>query len=212
MKHFDKFITCTVILYIMIDSFWRKINFDMLPSPWGTIIELLIGPLIILSIENWLIFHIFWKTKYLGKLLQMLFDTNPSMYGTWAGTIKYKYQTEQEKSVFLVITQPDAYSIYCRLFTDERESTSETTSFLQDADSKKLIYTYRADEAVENKETNEMHMGVTELKLSVINKAVFFSGFYCTDRKTRGSITLKRISKKYATSYQDAQSLNIRSK
>jgi hypothetical protein len=212
MKHFDKFITGTVILYILIDFFWGKINLDTLPSPLGTIIELFLGPLFIISIVNWTVFHILWKIKYFEKLSQMLFDTNPAIYGTWAGTIKYKYHTEQEKSAFLIITQPDAYTIHCRLFTDERESTSETTSFLQNADSKKLIYTYKADEAVENKEKNEMHMGVTELKLSVLNGYAFLNGFYCTDRKTRGSITLKRISKKCATSYQDAQNFNIRSK
>lgn len=209
MKKLSGKITAIILLYLVFGFFWGLVRLDAIPEPFGQILSDLLGPVVILSIFLGISLKYLWRIPLLNRLLQAFIGSNPILEGTWEGTIKWEGSeqgktVERTKTAYLTIFQPDAFTMHCWFFTDERKSKSLIAEYEVDKGIGTLTYTYESDEAVMNKDRNPRHAGVAVLRVESAGRQLSLDGYYCTDRKTAGSISSRRRSRRCAQSYLDA--------
>jgi len=209
MKNIIKHSSGFILLFLVFNYIWSQYSFDSLPSEIKYIVELFLGPLFFLSFFLGIIFYFFWKVPFVEKVVRLFFPTNPVLQGTWKGTLKYSIDGElKQKETYLAIYQPDAFSVHCRLFTDERESESNNATFSNENGRWVLTYQYRSSESIHRREENPSHSGTTVLVLDDTIKPNRFNGNYFTFRNTSGSIDLVKASSKVAKSRESAKKLS----
>jgi hypothetical protein len=198
-----------LIFYALTKLLWNSIPVEKLPEILKVVVNDLFGPLFFIGILSWLFIHIFWKIPFLGKLTQYLFGTKLNLQGTWCGKLKYEYDSKKlEKTVFLVITQVNGYSLDIRLLTDERTSSSIFTDITTYRSIKQIIYTYSNNESPDNKIKNPSHEGFCQL--DILDSPNTLKGIYYTTRKTFGELTFDKRNKKVILDFEKAQkSFNI---
>lgn len=211
MKDIIKHASGFIFIFLVFNAIWTNVSFDQVSSEWKIIIELFLGPLVFLGVFLVLIIRIFWKVPLIKDLIRPFFATNPNLQGTWKGMIEYMCDKEskesKEKEVFLVITQEDAFTVHCRLLTDERESESFNANFYIEGGRWNLSYQYRSSEAIKRHDENPIHTGTTILALDNSAKLFKLDGLYYTSRNTRGNLSLMKLSRKLAKSYGSAKHL-----
>lgn len=208
MKNLFKYVSGYIFIFLIFNALWELCSFPQLPKAWETIVELFLGPLTLLSGFLWILFRILWKIPVINTILRPCFAINPYLQGTWKGSLKYEWeQKHSEKEVFLVIIQADAFTIHCRLFTDEKESES-LQSTLSERDRRwTLMYQYQTLESFERRRENPVHTGTTVLYLDDTLKPLRLCGHYYTFRNTSGDLEFKKVSPNLTKSYASAQSI-----
>jgi hypothetical protein len=192
-------------MFLIFNAIWAQFSFTQVPAAWKTIIELFLGPLVFLSLFLGALLRFLWKVPLIDRVVRYIFATNPNLQGTWKGTLKYEWaQERREKEVFLVIVQADAFSVQCRLFTDERESESFNANFFDENGRWKLNYQYRSSEAIERRGENPVHTGTTVLTLDDSTRPFRLKGHYYTFRNTSGELSFTKLSRKKAKSFESA--------
>jgi len=192
------------VLYIIAKFLWDLLSKEFLPEILRGILSDLLGPLFLMTIVLWLFIYVFWKIPVLEKLTQLLFNTKPYIQGTWKGILKYEYEKKKiEKKVFLVISQIDGYSLYIRLFTNERISSSIFAKIVLYKGEYRIIYTYKNEESPDNKEENPSHEGFCQLDLG----DNILQGMYYTTRKTFGELCFDKRKRKVISNFKNAQIL-----
>jgi len=212
MKKLSGKVTGIIVLYIVFSFCWGFIDFNVLPEPLKGIVSVVFGPLVILSIFLLLLLKCLWRLPVINKLMQIFIGSNPVISGTWEGVIEWEAEEmtkkiDKEKTVFLSIFQPDAFTIYCWLYTNERKSRSLLAGFEEDNGIGTFTYTYESDESVKNKIGNPRHAGVTVLRLGSVGRQLSFEGYYYTSRKTAGSISVRRKTMQCTHSFSEASRL-----
>jgi hypothetical protein len=208
MKKLFRHVSGYIFIFLIFNALWELCSFPQLPKAWETIIELFIGPLTLLSGFLWFLFRVLWKIPVINTILRPCFAINPYLQGTWKGSLKYEWeQKHSEKEVFLVIIQADAFTIHCRLFTDEKESESLQATLSEYNGRWALMYQYQTLESFERRRENPVHTGTTVLYLDDTLKPWTLRGHYYTFRNTSGELEFKKVSSKLAKSYNSAQSI-----
>jgi len=206
LKHSSGF----VLMFLIFNAIWSQFSFTQVPAEWKTIIELFLGPLVFLSLFLGIVLRFLWKVPLLEAIVRPFFATNPFLQGTWKGTLKYEWEQERgEKEVFLVIVQEDAFSVHCRLFTDERESESFNANLFDKNGRWNLNYQYQSSEATERHDENPVHTGTTVLTLDDSTKPFRLTGTYYTFRNTRGDLSFTKVSRKMAKSFESAKLVSV---
>lgn len=210
MKIKVKFWGLFIILYGLFTWIWKYLKIDAfiarLPSEIGTLVNTFFNPVVILSILISSLLYLLWKVPGMNRIVQFFFDTNPCIEGTWKGTLYYQWEGKnQEKPIYLSISQKNAYKVQCNLYTELRTSYSELAFFDKSKNITRLIYTYGAEKAIYDSENNPQHNGITILTLGENRKTL--EGEYFTNHKTTGRIELEFLSRKTVCSFKDAESL-----
>ena len=150
--------------------------------------------------------YFLWKIPLIGFITKFLFGTKPNLQGTWLGKLNYNYEKKgQEKDVFLVIEQKNGYSMNIWLLTNERKSSSTFSEITLQDGSQRIIYTYKHEKALINKEKNPPHEGFCYLDIDMASKIL--SGKYFTDRETFGELKFDRRNGKVVKNYDAANRL-----
>lgn len=215
MKKIFKLIPVFIFFYVLSTFLWRHFEFDSriaaLPEEIKNFVNNYASPISILALIETGLFSFFWRIPGINRVSQCLFDTNPYIKGTWCGTLHYTWDgEEQKKVVYLSIFQPDAYTVQCNLYTKERTSCSETVFVDRSQKIKRLIFTYSAEKPVRAAKENPQHNGVSVLTIGENKKTL--TGEYFTNRNTSGRLVLEFLSKKTASSFDDAVSVSKRKK
>ncbi len=195
-------------IFVVINYFWNLIPIQSLPDLLKIVIGDFIGPIVILSLFITLSLKFIWKIPIIGYLFRWLFNTNVPLYGSWLGEIEYEFENKKKsKKVFLVIKQPDALKINILFYSDERESTSDSASIINKNGRSTLIYTYKTEDMIKNKEKNPLHSGTAVLRIDASPRYFKLNGEYYSTRKTVGSMTFLRKSKKVSDSYKSIKKI-----
>ena len=206
MKKISKISIISITLYVILNFLWDSMLADKiasLPSPIAELINNYIAPASILALFFTCVFWFLWKVPAVRNLTQWLFDTNICITGLWIGKLYFQWEGKnQTKIIFLSVKQPNAYSVTCILYTESRTSFSEIAFIDKEKGIERLIYTYDAEKAVKSPETNPQHSGITILTIGKNKKTL--SGEYFTNQKTAGRIELEFLSRKNASSFEDA--------
>ena len=207
MKIKVKFWGLFIILYGLFTWIWKYLKIDAfiarLPSEIGTLVNTFFNPVVILSILISSLLYLLWKAPGMKRIVQYFFDANPYIEGTWKGTLYYQWEGKnQEKTIYLSVSQKNAYAIQCNLYTELRTSYSELAFFDKSKDANRLIYTYGAEKSISDSENNPQHNGITILTLGENGKTL--EGEYFTNHKTSGRIELEFFSRKTVSSFKDA--------
>jgi hypothetical protein len=194
------------ILYIVTKLLWDVIPINFLPEILKGVVSDLFGPSFLMALVLWVLFFFIWKFPILEKPVQYLFGTKPNIQGTWRGILKYEYEGKKmEKVVFLVIKQPDGYSMHIWLLTNERTSSSKFVDIVSYGGRQQIVYTYSNEESPDNKEKNPSHEGFCQLKM--IDKTNILQGIYYTSRRTFGELRFDKKNRKVINDFEKAQKL-----
>jgi len=136
--------------------------------------------------EKWM-----WKLPISLKFLVRI----PCLEGLWKGNIRYKMDgcdAVYEKPVSVEIRQ-SLFNIMIETKTDESSSRSICASFNIDDSSglKLLVYSYLNIPKQEFRDSSHIHYGSTLFEVGKTEKTM--EGYYWTDRKTRGDITIEKV-------------------
>jgi len=204
-KIFFRQIVFIPILYVLTKFLWDSIPIGLLPDMINVVINDLFGPIFIMAIIILLFIQILWKVPILGRLSQFLFGTKPCFQGTWQGKMNYEWEGNKEKKVFLVIKQPNGYSLNIWLLTDERTSSSIFTDITTSKSIQRIIYTYANEESPDNKIINPSHEGFC--KLDFDNETNILQGIYYTSRKTVGKLCFDKRNSKVILNFEKAKKI-----
>ena len=129
-----------------------------------------------------------WKWRIFRKWLVPFPDLN----GYWEGCIKYTYNGKESSRKIKVHIKQTFIGIYVQLETRESKSKNFCGSFNIDSkrDERQLIYSYLNEPDVKLRDRSPMHYGTTKLDIASDNKSM--KGEYWTNRRTSGSIALKK--------------------
>jgi hypothetical protein len=192
------------ILYAISRLLWELVPISLVPCSLKIIIDDFIGPMALMSIVFYIFIQIGWRIPIIKIITQLLFGTKPYIQGTWQGQLKYeKDGHETEKTVYLVIRQPDGYSINIWLLTNERTSSSEFVDIILHEGVQRIFYTYKTEDSPKNKEKNPLHSGFCQLDIG--NNSL--NGTYYTSRKTTGELFFDKRRKKITTHYEVAKKM-----
>lgn len=196
-------------VFAIINFLWGLIPIDTLPGIVQLILGDFLGPLVIVSLLISLSVYYLWKLPYIGVIIRWLFNLIIPLYGTWRGCIIYEHEGQQlKKDVFIVIKQINAFQLHILMYTDERESVSETAVISNHNGKKKLIYTYKIEDCIDNREINQPHTGTANLRIDESTSILNLNGDYYTTRKTVGKMQFKLLSRKLVDSYESALKLS----
>lgn len=135
-----------------------------------------------------------WKFKIFRKWLVLIPDLN----GEWEGVINSDYLQPitfkecKDKPTTLIIKQ-SLFKVSCVMKTDEMKSYSMNEGFIINEENQKyqLIYSYQSDPNLPPF-ISPMHYGTALYELENQYDVEEMKGKYWTDRKTTGTIFLKR--------------------
>jgi hypothetical protein len=134
----------------------------------------------------------------------------PDLRGTWKGEIRSEWINPETNTTlppietFMSVTQTSS-TLHLRQFTGESESFTLAGTLVRDPDDAQTIAAvYRNDPKGHVRHRSEIHFGGFRLRLTEVNA---LEGEYWTDRKTRGQMTLQRVSKAKSMSLSAARKL-----
>lgn len=132
---------------------------------------------------------------------------HPDLRGTWQGEIRSEWVNPQTNAalppipVFMCITQ-SASELHLRQFTKESESMTMAASIVRERDDAHTItVVYQNDPKSDVRDRSEIHLGGMRLR---VTGADTLEGHYWTDRKTRGQLTLRRVSADKCRSFAES--------
>ena len=204
MKNIFSTVKFTLLLNSIILVIQNYISFERLLSPFDKIVPLFITISGVIGIVILILFKYLWKIPGLNTILSHFFNCNINLQGTWFGILNSNYEGVDNRVVFLVISQKDAFTINCNLITENRISISKTADILKENAIAQLVYTYEAKEDKNNDiEGNPMHIGFAQM---IINeKRAQMKGFYFTNNETRGTIQFSKLSWRTYSLYEEAK-------
>jgi SMODS-associating 2TM, beta-strand rich effector domain len=176
-----------------------------LPGLWSKILGAL--PAIIVAgfalFDTWL-----WQVGVIRRITR-----RPLLAGTWKGSLvslrdKDGQEVEHEPlSVALVVTQ-SFLEVSVELLSKESRSQS-INSLLETlpGNSFKLYYNYTNEPGLRVRDRSPRHAGSTSVMIAGLDPASL-TGEYWTDRRSRGTFEVDRVSKKRAGSWKEAQELD----
>lgn len=128
-----------------------------------------------------------WKMRIFKGWLVLV----PNLNGEWKGNLVSDYKDAVNPIDTSLSIHQRLDKISCDLKTGESASKSLVAGFLVDKDRNEvcLVYSYSNRPKNEHRHRSEIHNGTAEL---TVNHDGTLSGYYWTDRKTRGDINLKR--------------------
>jgi hypothetical protein len=132
MKNIFSIVKFVLLLNSILLIIKECIPFEKIPTPLDKILPILISisgilGLIILFVFNWL-----WKFPGINAILAQFFNCKINLQGTWYGILNSDYKGAEKRVVFLVISQKDAFSLDCKLLTENRVSISKTADILRE--------------------------------------------------------------------------------
>ncbi len=199
MKNFLTIVKTSLLLNSILVLVLNLIPREKIPNEILTIISIES----VISILFWLSFVVLWRIKTINFLIGIIFDINPSLQGTWYGLLNSNYDGAENREVYLIISQPDAFTITCKLITENRMSSSKTASIIDDCGSKKLIYTYFAEQDKINNSKNPMQYGTAIIDIGI----KLLGGTYFSNQKTNGNLQFSKICKKRLNSYKECKTM-----
>ena len=124
----------------------------------------------------------------------------PFLGGEWEGTFEPDYvfpETNQKAPPFIAVIKitHNFDSIRIRMTSEKSYSTSYTAGITIDAGEQKYLNYLYGNDADKNREFNPKHDGAARLRI-VFKEEIELEGHYWTGRKTLGSMTLIRKSRK----------------
>lgn len=175
----------------------------LIPASFFTPLSFVIGALslVLLAFDR-----VAWSWPGVRILAQ-----RPDLRGTWRGTLKSDWTKEDGShvepiGVFLVVHQTFS-EIHLRLLTPESHSTAIAATVHREPDERFAVASvYRNEPKLEVRQRSPIHRGGLHL-LVVGEDGDRLQGEYWTDRGTRGSIDLRRVSRRAALDYESAGSL-----
>jgi hypothetical protein len=170
-------------------------------APFGTVVS--IAGVLVWVFDKWL-----WSWRIFGWFVK-----RPDLRGTWLGEIVSEWvnpetgRTPPPIPAFVSVTQT-ASALYLRQFTAESESSTVAARLLKEEDDADfLVVVYRNDPQALVRARSPIHFGGMRLRVTG-NDAL--AGDYWTDRKTSGTLTIKRVSRSKCRSFADAQRIVAR--
>jgi hypothetical protein len=148
-----------------------------------------------------------WMWRWCGISLIV---KRPHLSGTWEGVILSDWVNPEKNSKLpqiatIMSVSQTATTLYLRQFTEESMSITTNASLQTEPDDTHVVVaTYRNDPRAEVRHRSEIHYGALRLRIEGFDELV---GEYWTDRKTRGELRLKRISRKKCNSFTDGEKL-----
>lgn len=129
--------------------------------------------------------------NYLWKYVPEKINKVPKLYGEWQGIIKTSYDKFENEINFKVVIKQTLLNIYIDLISEESRSESVTCELIEDSNNNFiLIYTYHNVSKEEVRDRSPIHYGTA--RLNVISDKELAGGYF-TDRKTTGTIKLKKV-------------------
>lgn len=139
----------------------------------------------------------------------------PSLVGTWCGTLtSYRYDAQQNRTlettldIALSIAQSFT-SASVALMTTQSSSRSVTAEFLKRAEEPgcyTLYYNYENTPKLEHRDQLIVHRGTTAATVHGPHPSEF-EAEYWTNRDTKGSFAVHRVSNSRAKTFEEAQRL-----
>jgi hypothetical protein len=204
MKILNRQLIFIPVLYVLAKLLWGMMPIHDLNETIKMVLNDLLGPLAVMGIMFLSCIYFFWKFPGLDFLVQFLYGSKPNFQGTWQGKLSYEYAGKKmEKNVYLVIKQPDGYSINIWLLTDERISSSVFADIVPYKGGNRIYYLYETDDSLQNKERNPLHSGFCYFDIGNTT----LKGIYYTSRKTAGELSFDKKSMKIATNYEAAKKI-----
>lgn len=200
MKKISNLITYSILIFVLCDITWPKIN-SLLPDTIKFLNELFLGKIVLVGFVFSILFYICWKIPGLNFLLKFLFGVNTKLSGTWKGKMYCEYDNSY-RDIYFTIIQKDAFTIGCNMYTENRESYSKNACIHEINGNETIVYQYFAKEDLINKDNNPVHEGTCILDITMNRKCL--KGKYYTEKGYSGRIELSKITWKYSDSYQNA--------
>lgn len=130
----------------------------------------------------------FWKKL---PLCNWLF---PDLNGIWVGTVSWSDNKEIKSKPITFTIHQTFFSLRLHSQTNESPSHSTRSVLVADREVKryKILYSYEADPSAKFLHRSPRHEGMAWLEIDMTKDKHKLVGQYYTQRKTSGSITLKR--------------------
>jgi hypothetical protein len=190
------------ICFALCQFIWKILPLNELPCSVRLIINDATGPAFLISALIWLSCGLLWKFPILDKIINLLFDTNIYLQGTWKGTLNYTWEGEKRsKTAYLVIKQPNAFLIHVWLVTDERTSVSRNAHIDNYNGTYRLSYEYSTEDSPDNKVINPLHSWFCSLDFNKTWNKKIINGSYYTSRNTIGTMTFDQRKRNTITDY-----------
>lgn len=183
-------LTGVLILLLLIEyrGLILGVNYDTL-SAAGTI-----------AAATWVLWGVFKRWLWKLPLLQGWLVKIPNLNGTWAGEIQSTWKNPETDigippiSATATITQT-LTTITVDFRTGEMQSQSVVADISCDSHRRvaEIKYIYQSEPDATVRIRSEMHYGSAKLGVKDVNGEVRLRGDYWTDRKTTGTINLKRV-------------------
>lgn len=130
--------------------------------------------------------------NYLWRYVPKSISKLPKLFGSWEGVIKSSYDGFDKEYKFKINIKQTLINTYIQFSSEESDSTSVTCEIIKNGkDNYILIYSYSNEPHQDVKDRSEIHYGTAKLKI-LDDKEL--EGGYFTDRKTTGTMSLKKIS------------------
>lgn len=151
---------------------------------------------------TWLLWGIFkrwlWKLPFLQGWLVKI----PNLNGTWEGQMKSTWiNPETNAGIPPIDTKATITQTLTTITVDFQTGEMESQSVVADisCDSHRRVaeikYIYQSVPDATVRGRSEMHFGSAKLGVKKVGKETHLKGDYWTDRKTTGTIKLKRVKK-----------------
>lgn len=175
----------------------------VIPSSFFSPISGVVGvlSLALLAFDRWL-----WRARWIREVVG-----RPVLLGTWSGTLQTTWLDTDGKTpdpipVFLVVTQTFS-DLHVRMLTAESESLTMSVAVTQQPDERfEIAGLYRNTPRLGHRDRSPIHHGGLHLAVAGLD-GQRLEGQYWTDRRTAGTLTLKRISTERAPDFQSALEL-----
>lgn len=141
----------------------------------------------------------------------------PSLVGTWCGTLtSYRYDTQQnrplETTLDIALTISQSFtSASVVLMTTQSSSRSVTAEFLKRVEEPgcyTLYYSYENTPKLEHRDELIVHRGTTAATVHG-PRPCEFEAEYWTNRDTKGTFVVHRVSNTRAKTFEEAQRLKV---
>lgn len=140
MKKISNLITYSILIFVLCDITWPKIN-SLLPDTIKFLNELFLGKIVLVGFVFSILFYICWKIPGLNFLLKFLFGVNTKLSGTWKGKMYCEYDNSY-RDIYFTIIQKDAFTIGCNMYTENRESYSKNACIHEINGNETIVYQY----------------------------------------------------------------------
>ncbi|MCA6072168.1 MAG: hypothetical protein LE178_01280 [Endomicrobium sp.] len=197
MKNINLKVSLWIILIIALIVFF--INYFMYEKPLqllSYIFNSLNESVSIIAITAYIFDKYLWKCKMFKKWLVLIPDLN----GSWEGLIQsdwVNHDTKEKCKLIEIVSsiKQSLSHISCVMRTGEMKSNSTTSVFRLDTDNQilELSCVYRSEPNQNVRKRSQIHYGIIVFDIVELkNDEIKLKGNYWTDRKTVGTVELRR--------------------